>query len=232
MRAYRDSVIVRERSDLDPGISAMLIVPEVAKRFSPTPEPDHYCYGEVVSIGPGSIEQPSIASLSVGDIVTYDLANVSHAFMAKGHGYQVVPQKALVESNGVALLDWVVTVQDTKAMNEAITTLVLPDTVLSSGQRTENMTTDGNMRIVYERVVKVGPGRKYRIRRLPDGDVNRLAYDDVRAPDTYVTRNSRPECLPGELIAFCPSAATRFRRDGNYYRAVPWEECQFILDEE
>lgn len=232
MKAYRDSVIVRERSDLDPGISDILLIPETAKRFTPSPEPDHLCYGEVVSIGQGSIEQPSIATLRVGDIVTYDLANVSHAYIQDGTGYQVVPQKALVEANGVALLDWVVTVQDEKAAGDAISKSVLvPGTIIADGQRTENFTKDGNMRIVYERVVSVGPGRRYRRRDIPDNDEKRLAYDDIRAPDTYKTCISIPECKAGDLIAFCPSAATRFRRGGKFHRAVPYEEVQFALDE-
>ena len=231
MRALRDTVVVRERGDLDPGISECIIVPETAKRFSPSVQPDHLCYAEIVSIGPGSIEQPLVERLRVGAIVTFDLANVSHAFIEDGKGYQVLPQKAIVESDEVPLLDWVITVQDPKAMNKAITSIVLPDTILVDGQRSDSVTADGNLKLVYERVVAVGPGRRYRVRDLPPNDHKRLAYDDVRAPDKYVTRISIPDCKKDDLIAFSPSAATRFRRGGKYYRAVPWDEVQFAVEE-
>lgn len=235
MRAVRDSVIVRERADLDPGITD-IVVPDIAKRFNPTVEPDHLCYAEVVSVGPGSLEQSRV-ELSVGDIVTFDLANVSHAYIADGIGYQVLPQKAIVEvridGEFQAILDWVVTVQDQEAMAAGISQLVrAPDTILVDGQRTENQTRDGNVRLVYERVVSFGRGRKHAYRRLPEGDPTRLAYDDQRAPDRWVERWSVPEVSRGELIAFSPSAATRFRRGGQYHRAVPWCEVQFSLESE
>lgn len=231
MRAIRDTVIVKERGDLDPGISDLLVIPDTAKRVSPSVEPDHMCYGEIVSIGPGSIEQPLIEWLRVGAIVTYDLANVNHAYIADGVGYQIVPQKAIVECDGAVLLDWVVTVQDTDAMQQAISKHVLmPDGILIDGQRTESVTADGNMKLVYERVVGVGPGRRYYVRDLPPGDPKRLAYDDVRAPDRYSVRMSIPDVKREDLVAFSPSAATRFRRGGKYYRAVPWDECQGVVE--
>lgn len=230
MRALRDTVIVRERADLDPGISEIAI-PDIAKRFSPTQEPDHLCYGEVVSIGPGSIEQPGVP-VRVGDLVTFDLSNVSHAYILEGQGYQVLPQKALTERlTGGAwepLLDWVITVQDADAMAQRISKLVrAPDTILADGQRTETVTKDGNVRLVYERVAAAGPGRVHRVRLLPSGDPNRLAYDDQRAPDRWVEMLDEPDVKRGDIVAFCPSASTRFRRDGVFCRATPWGELQF-----
>ncbi len=239
MRALRDTVIVRERADLDPGITD-IVIPDIAKQFNPSMSPDHLCYAEVVSVGPGSIEQPRL-KLKLGDIVTFDLANVSHAFIEGGAGYQVLPQKAIVERRVIynwdagecryeAMLDWVITVQDRDAHADRISSLVrAPDTILSDGQRTDQM-KDGNMRLVYERVVSAGPGRLHRIRRLPEGDPQRLAYDDQRAPDRWVEHWDVPDVATGELIAFSPSASTRFRRDGKFYRATPWTELQFALE--
>ena len=219
MRAVLDNVVVRERSDLDPD-TAILHIPDTAKKFAPTAQPDHMCYAEVVSIGRGSIEQHTIASLREGDIVMFDLANVSHAFIEDGAGYQVMPQKALaaviVEGEPQALLDWVITEQDLDASSKRISSLIrAPDSILVDGQRTDEL-IDGSMRIVFERVVSTGKGRRYAIRELPRGDLKRLAYDDVRAPDRYVEKLTVPQCEPGELVAFSPSASTRFRRNGNF----------------
>lgn len=236
MRALRDTVIVRERADLDPGITD-IIIPDVAKRFNPSMTPDHLCYAEIVSVGPGSIEQPRIA-VSPGMIVTFDLANVSHAYIEDGAGYQILPQKALVE-RGVyvpgeplqlePILDWVITAQDDEAMAAQISKHVrAPDSILSDGQRTDTL-VDGSMRLVYERVVGKGAGRLHRIRRLPQGDPGRLAYDDQRAKDVWFEVWDEPGVEVGELIAFTPSASTRFRRDGKYYRATAWGELQFAL---
>lgn len=236
MRALRDTVIVRERADLDPGITD-IIIPDMAKRFNPSMTPDHLCYAEIVSVGPGSIEQPRI-NVSPGMIVTFDLANVSHAYIRDGAGYQILPQKALVEKGCYVvgeplvlkpLLDWVITVQDSEAMASEISKHIrAPDSILVDGQRTDTL-VDGSMRLVYERVVGVGAGRLHRIRRLPEGDPQRLAYDDQRVPDVWVERWDVPDVELGELIAFTPSASTRFRRDGKYYRATPWGELQFAL---
>lgn len=232
MRAVRDTVIVRERADLDPGITD-LVIPDIAKRFNPSVEPDHLCYGEVVSIGPGSLEQSRV-DIREGDIVTFDLANVSHAFIEQGKGYQVLPQKALVERQVEgefrAILDWVITTQDADAMSAHISAVVrVPDTVIVDGQRTETATRDGNIRMVYERVVSVGLGRKHAYRKYPEGDSQRLAYDDQRAPDRWTERWSVPDVSSGDLVAFCPSAATRFRRGGKFHRAVAWDEIHFVL---
>lgn len=233
MRAVLDNIVVRERSDLDPD-TAILFIPDTARKFQPTAQPDHLCYAEVVSIGRGSVEQPTIANLNPGDIVMFDLANVSHAFIEDGAGYQVMPQKALcavmVEGEPRALLDWVITEQDLEASNARISSLIrAPDSILVDGQRTDEI-QDGNMRMVFERVVSVGRGRRYAIRDLPRGDVKRLAYDDVRAPDRYTERMAIPECVPGELVAFSPSASTRFRRNGKFYRATPCDEIHGVVE--
>jgi co-chaperonin GroES (HSP10) len=234
MRAVRDNILVKERPDLDPGVTD-IIVPDVAKRFGPSMAPDHLCYAEVVSIGPGSIADNKITARA-GDIVTFDLCNVSHAYIQQGQGYMVLPQKAIIEiqrAHGYQpILDWVITRQDVEAMAASMSRYIrAPDYVLVDGQRTDSL-VDGSMRIVVERVVASGSGRKHSVRRCPDGPRSSSAYDDQRLPDVWVERLDVPQLVPGQLVAFSPSASVRFRRGGAWYRATPWHEMQFTVDDE
>lgn len=235
MRAILDGVVCKERTDLDPGFTTIpgFVLPEVSKQVNPTMRPDILCYGEIVSIGPGSINCPRIAGIKVGDVVCYDLANVDHAYYDSetSTGYQKMSQKALaavmVEDELHALTDWVITEQDNDAMRRfAGISIEVPDSVMVEGARTDTL-NDGSMRLIVERVVSVGKGRRYSIRCLPPGDPGRLAYDDIRAPDRYIERMSIPLLERGDLVAFSPSASTRFRRNGKWYRATPWDEMQF-----
>lgn len=235
MRAILDGVVVKERTDLDPGFTTIpgFVLPEISRQTSPTMRPDILCYGEITSIGPGSINCPRIRGINVGDVVCYDLANVDHAYYdgEAETGYQKMSQKALcavqVEGDLRALTDWVITEQDNSAMREFVGLDEVPDDVLINGMRSDEL-NDGSMRIIVERVVSVGIGRRYSIRCLPQGDPGRLAYDDIRAPDRYIEKLSVPAVVKGDLVLFSPSASTRFRRNGKWYRATPWEEMQGV----
>jgi hypothetical protein len=236
MRAILDGVVCKERTDLDPGFTTIpnFVLPEISRQTSPSMRPDIICYGEVTSIGPGSINCPRIKGVKVGDVVLYDLANVDHAYYDSETetGYQKLSQKALcavmVEGEPRAIGDWVITERDDVAMKNFIGHGIdVPDEVLMNGQRTDEL-QDGSMRLIVERVVSAGSGRRYSIRLLPRGDGQRLAYDDIRAPDRWVERESVPQCVAGDLLGFSPSASTKFRRGGRSFRVTPWDEMQFM----
>lgn len=235
MRAILDGVVVKERTDLDPGFSTIpgFVLPEISRQTSPSMRPDILAYGQITSLGIGSINCPQIRGVRVGDVVCYDLANVDHAGYdgETQEGYQKMSQKALCavqreDGSLHALTDWVITEQDNEAMKKFVGLDEVPDDVLINGMRTDEL-NDGSMRLIVERVVSAGTGRRYAIRVLPPGDPKRLAYDDIRAPDRYVERMSVPEVVAGDLVGFSPSASTRFRRNGKWYRATPWDEMQF-----
>lgn len=237
MRILHDRVLVRERSDLDPGMTTIpgFVFPEISSNINPTITPDIMCYGEIVAIGPGSVNQPAISSLKVGDVVMYDLANVDHAYTdGTGAGHQLMSQKALaavlVEGEPQALLDWVITEQDNAAMKAYVGSIEVPDEVLINGERTDKI-SDGSMRLIVERVHSVGKGRRYCVRQLPRNDTKRLAYDDARAPDRWIECESVPDVRKGDLMLFSPSASTRFRRNGQWYRATAWDEFQGVPKE-
>lgn len=237
MKAILDGVVCKERTDLDPGFSTIpgFVLPEISRQTSPSMRPDILCYGQVTSLGPGSINCPQIRGVRVGDVVLYDLANVDHAYYDSETqtGYQKLSQKALcavmVEGEPKALTDWVITERDDAAMKRFIGGAVdVLDSVLIDGQRTDEL-NDGSMRLIVERVVSAGIGRRYSIRVLPRDDPGRLAYDDIRAPDRYVERVSVPQCVLGDLMLFSPSASTKFRRNGRSFRVTPWEEFQGMV---
>lgn len=223
--AYEDMVYLRPREDLDrKWASDVIFAPDSALTSSDgmnLQDKSATAVCEVISIGPGSEACPDLKGVSVGDIVCLPLWGTSKVIvldqeiglMIKFAGLAGVVRDLGKPTESIeAINDYVLTRQDRDAFERHMHGgLPMPEQYLSDGFPVDSG-TDGIVRVCLERVMHTGGGhwetdRHGRVKLNP--------------------RLWKPSQKRGELVGFNPLASCRFRRFGQFFRLVPFEDIQF-----
>ena len=220
MRVFEDMVILRPREDLEQKWnSATIITPDsalVSAEQMTGLRHDRACIGEVVEVGPGSVDCPDMSTVKKGDIVILPLFSCSKVIALKEEVCILVKARALAGivtdlgepcESVKAINDYVLTRQDREAFERWMHGgLLLPEQYLADGIPVDGG-TDGMVRLVLERCMSTGGG-------------------------VYLKKSLwKPKQRKGELLGLNPLASCRFRRFGQVFRLVPAEDCQFALEE-
>lgn len=231
IRAYEDLVVLRPREDLDQKWnSSTIITPGSALTSAGSlaigSRRDYTAIAEVIHIGPGSEESPDLTGVSVGDIAALPLYGASKVvvldkeigLMCRFNGLAgIVRDLGTPKESIQALNDYVLTRQDREAFEKHMFGgLVLPEDYLSDGIPVD-AGTDGIVRVLLERVVHVGSGH----------------WETDMAGHVKLDKKLwKPKQKKGELVGFNPMASCRFRRFGQWFHLVPFEDVQFGFDPE
>jgi co-chaperonin GroES (HSP10) len=218
MRAYLDSVILKPREDLDQKWnSSLIITPDSATTGANSMgRADASAVCEVMSIGPGSEECPDLPYVKVGDIVILPLYGASKVIvlekeiglLIRFRGIAgVVRELGTPHESIVAVNDYVLTRQDREAFETRMYGgLRVPDSFLDEGMPVD-AGSDGIVRVCLERVISTGGGHRDR-------------------------RGKRwaPEQEVGSYAIFNPLGRCRFRRNGQVFSLVPFEDITAGVD--
>jgi hypothetical protein len=229
--AYEDMVYLRPREDLDrKWASDTIFAPDSALTSSDSMNPNDRAATavcEVISIGPGSEECPDLAGVAVGDVVCLPLWGSSKVIvldqeiglMIRFNGLAGVVRDLGKPTESIqAINDYVLTRRDREAFEKHLHGgLRVPDQYLDDGFPVDSG-TEGIVRVCLERVVSTGGGH-WELGK--DGRVNKLN-----------PRLWKPRQKHGELVGFNPLATCKFRRFGQVFRLVPFEDIGFGYDPE
>lgn len=221
-QARRDRIVVLPREDLDQClISATIEAPGVALGDAPSFTADATAVCQVVHIGPGTLEDPDVGEVVLGDIVMFDLFGVSQAVNVDGIDYLTLPfrgVRAVMRNPGdrehevvQPVNDWVLSQPAPEEMIKHFYRGVKPpDGVLERGYATD----DGDCSKAWlDRIVSCG-----------SGVMTKLGLDAPNLDPGTLACISAVEALDG-------SAPCTFRRFGQKYRLSPAERVTFTLED-
>jgi hypothetical protein len=248
------NVTVRARDDIDPS-SDTVKVELSGKMVTALPENVGLC--QVVDVG------PDVTNVAPGDICFIDFFDVAEGYLVSGEEIYSTPAMSLrmtldiqteayecpftkreklraVSCDVTPLPGYVLTKHVPDRMTVAVTgcdRMILPRDQTTRGiVGGRNSDGDPCTFVVYEEVVKVGPGDIQCERE--DGYTERKLKAQIQRLEAELRRRWAPvgaerpmDVAPGDLVTYCTEFSIQFRAMGELYRCVPYRNLLAVVDD-
>jgi hypothetical protein len=208
--------------------------------YDVTSRPNQFAFGEVHSMGRGAVWMPErlLPHCPVGSIIGFDLAQVSHAFPHEGETLYDLPiDAALCRFDVGARLPtplgaYMLTEEDPASlkrltMRDNKTKLILPDTTLAQGLKTNDRTWS-RVTIAAEKVLDVGTGGMAVVEKPIDKFVGfGLNRNPIREKERIEVHPDRSAI--GFVALFMPTMSVDLYAYGTRHRFTPWDRLRSLV---